>query len=68
MSISKTLAAGNAAAGVTISTGILNFLAENAPAIGIIITILSFFTMITFYTLNYLEKRRHHKAIEAKDD
>lgn len=64
MSISKTLFAANTTAGIAGATGLMAWVADNAPALGIIFTGMMVIVSTTFYTLNYLEKRRHHKAIE----
>tara|TARA_R110000772_G_scaffold229185_3_gene340029 strand:+ start:512 stop:712 length:201 start_codon:yes stop_codon:yes gene_type:complete len=66
MSFSKTLVAANGAAAVTGTTGFMIWVADNAPALGIIFTGMMFIVSVIFYTLNYLERRRHHKKMEDK--
>ena len=68
MSISKTLAVANGAAAVTGTSGFMIWIADNAPALGIIFTGLMFFVSVVFYILNYIEKKRHHRKIEDRDE
>lgn len=68
MSVSKTLVIANTAAAVTAGSGFMAWVGENAPALGIIFTGVMGLVSIGFYTLTFLEKRRHHKAMEPRDD
>jgi hypothetical protein len=68
MSMTKTLALANAAAAVTAGSGFMAWVSNNAPALGIIFTGIMGLVSITFYVLTYLEKRRHHKAMEPNND
>jgi len=67
MSMSKTLIIANGAAAVAAGSGFMAWVADNAPALGLIFTGIMIVISTTFYILNYLEKRRHNKAMEPKD-
>jgi uncharacterized membrane protein YhdT len=64
MSATKTLAFANGSAAVTGASGFMTWLGINAPAIGIIFTALMFCVAVIFYTLNYLESKRHNHEME----
>lgn len=65
MSISKSLLTANATATIAAGSGVMAWVADNAPALGIFFTGTMVIVSTTFYLLNYLEKLRHHKAIET---
>lgn len=67
MSISKSLFAANSTAALAASTGFMAWIADNAPALGIIFTGVMVIVSFTFYLLNYLETRRHHLEIEERE-
>ncbi len=60
MSVSK-LAAANTAAALTAGSAL-------TESIDIIITALMFVISLAFYTLTYLERTRHHKVMEKKNE
>lgn len=64
----KTLLVANSSAVVTGTSGVMTYIGVNAPAIGIIFTGMMFLVSVVFYTLNYLEHKRHHREIERKTD
>jgi len=64
MSISKSLLAANTTAGITGGTGFMAWIAGNAPALGLIFTCAMGVISATFYILNYLENKRHNRAME----
>jgi len=66
MSMTKTLTIANGTAVIAAGSGFMAWIGDNAPALGIIFTGLMFCVSVTFYVLNYLEKRRHHKAMEPE--
>lgn len=66
MSISKSLLAANTTATITGGTGLMAWIAGNAPALGIIFTGVMGVISATFYVLNYLENKRHNKAVEKE--
>ena len=67
MSATKAMATG---AGLTTvgSGGVLWWLGENASALGIVFTALTFCVFSAFIYLNYRENKRHNREMENKDD
>lgn len=64
MTMTKTLTIANGTAVIAAGSGFMAWIGDNAPALGIIFTGSMFFVSCTFYLLNYLEKKRHNKAME----
>ncbi len=68
--ISKEASAGmtatsSAGGGATALLDFMGLLSANAAALGLIVSALGLIGGIVFYTLNYLETKRHHRVIET---
>ena len=60
----KAESVANSSAVVTGFSGMMTYLTVNASAIGVIFTGVMLCVTIIFYSLNYMENKRHNKEME----